>query len=104
MESTMQKKTFFAYAIAIAGIVILSGAAVKPAVSRDAKKAMNATAYQLQSADSSYASVPQQMYAGPRYGQCWIATDSSRPYGYRGSCANPLVSDPSLDPTYNPEW
>ena len=46
----MQKKTFFAYAIAIAGIVILSGAAVTPALSRDAKKAMNATAYQLQSA------------------------------------------------------
>ena len=47
----MQKKTFFAYAIAIAGIVILSGAAVTPALSRDAQKAMNATAYQLQSAE-----------------------------------------------------
>ena len=100
----MQKKTFFAYAIAIAGIVILSGAAVTPALSRQAQKPMNATS-QGQSADSSYAYAPQQQsYAGPRYGQCWIATDSSRPYGYRGSCANPLVSDPSLDPTYNPEW
>ena len=100
----MQKKTFFAYAIAIAGIVILSGAAVTPALSREAQKAMNATTYQLQSANSSYAYAPQQVYAGPRYGQCWIATDSSRPYGYRGSCANPASSDPSLDPTYNPEW
>lgn len=94
----MQKKTFFAYAIAIAGIVILSGAAVTPVLSREAQNAMNATAYQLQSADSSYAYVPQQVDTGPRYGQCWIATDSSRP------CANPLASDPSLDPTYNPEW
>jgi hypothetical protein len=104
MESTMQKKTFFAYAIAMAGIVILSGAAVTPALSREAQKAMNATTYQLQSADSSYAYAPQQVYAGPRYGQCWIATDSSRPYGYRSSCASPASSDPSLDPTYNPEW
>ncbi len=47
----MQKKTFFAYAIAIAGIVILSGAAVTPALSREAQKAMNATTYQLQSAE-----------------------------------------------------
>jgi hypothetical protein len=37
MESTMQKKTFFAYAIAMAGIVILSGAAVTPALSREAQ-------------------------------------------------------------------
>jgi len=100
----MQKKTFFAYAIAIAGIVILSGAAVTPALSRQAQKAMNATTNQVQSADSSYAYAPPQLYAGPRYGQCWIATDSSRPYGYRGSRANPASSDPSLDPTYNPEW
>ena len=100
----MQKKSFFAYEIAIAGIVILSSVAVTPALSREPQKAMNATTYQLQSANSSYAFAPQQVYAGPRYGQCWIATDSSRPYGYRGSCANPLASDPSLDPTYNPEW
>ena len=100
----MQKKTFLAYAIAIAGIVLLSGAALTPALSREAKKAMNATTYQPQSANSSYAYVPQQLYAGPRNGQCWIATDSSRPYGYRNPCANPLVSDPMLDPTYNPEW
>jgi hypothetical protein len=104
MESTMQKKTFFAYAVAIAGIVILSGAAVTPALSRQAQKPMKATTDQMQSGESSYAYVPQQSYAGPRYGQCWIATDLSRPYGYRGSCANPASSDPSLDPTYNPEW
>jgi hypothetical protein len=75
MESTMQKKTFFSYAIAIAGIVILSGAAVTPPLS--------------------------QPYAGPRYEQRWIANDLSRPYDYRSSCANPASSDPSLDPTYN---
>ena len=103
MEGTMQKKTFFAYAIAIAGIVILSAAAGTPALAREAQKARNATTYQLQSADSSYAYAPQQGYAGRRYGQCWIATDSSRPFGYRGSCANPLARDP-LDPTYNPKW
>jgi len=34
MESTMQKKTVFWYAIAIAGIVILNGAAVTPPLSR----------------------------------------------------------------------
>lgn len=56
-----------------------------------------------QSANSSYAFAPREN-AGPRYGQCWIATDASRPYGYAGSCANPRVRDPSLDPTYNPEW
>jgi len=68
MESTMQKKTFFAYAVAIAGIVILSGAAVTPALSRQAQKPMNATTSQGQSADRSYAHAPQQPYAGPRYG------------------------------------
>ena len=100
----MQKKTFFAYAVAIAGIVILSGAAVTPALSRQAQKPMKATTDQVQSGESSYAYVPQQSYASPRYWQCWIATDLSRPYGYRGSCANPASSNPSLDPTYNPEW
>jgi hypothetical protein len=58
MESTMQKKTFFAYAVAIAGIVILSGAAVTPALSRQAQKPMNATTSQGQSADQSYAYAP----------------------------------------------
>ena len=99
----MQKKSIFAYAIAIAGIVILSGASAIPALSREAQKAMNATTYQLQSANSSYAFAPREN-TGPRYGQCWIATDSSRPYGYTGSCASPLAQDPSLNPTYNPEW
>jgi hypothetical protein len=103
MENTMQTKSFFAYAIAIAGVVILSGAAVTPAVSREVQKAMNATTSQLQSANSSYAFAPREN-AGTRYGQCWIATDASRPFGYAGSCANPRVRDPSLDPTYNPEW
>jgi hypothetical protein len=100
----MQKKSFLAYAIAIAGIIVLSGAAVTPALSQEAQKAMNTTTKQLQSGNLSYAYVPQQVNAGPRYGQCWVATDSSRPFGYQGSCANPLTSDPALDPTYNPEW
>ena len=94
----MQKKTFFAYAIAIAGIVILSGAAVTPVLSREAQNAMNATAYQLQSADSSYAYVPQQVDTGPRYGQCWIHSTPPAPAPIRGA------SHPSLDPKNNPEW
>jgi hypothetical protein len=101
MERTMQKKSFFAYAIAVAGIVILTAAAATPALSREAQKAAN---YQLQSATSSFAYAPQQVITSTRNGQCWIATDSSRGYGYRDSCANPLSRDPSLDPTYNPEW
>lgn len=68
----MQKKTFFTYALAIAAILILSGAAVTRALSRQAQKPMNATTSQGQSADQSYAYVPQQPYAGPRYGQCWM--------------------------------
>ena len=68
MESTMQKKTFFAYAVAIAGIVILSGAAVTPALSRQAQKPMKATTDQMQSGESSYAYVPPQAYAGPATG------------------------------------
>src|SRR4029078_13413394 len=103
MEKTMQKKSIFAYANANAGVVILSGAAVTPALSREAQKAMNATTYQLQSDNSSYAFAPREN-TGQRDGQCWIATDASRPYGLSGSCASPLVRDPSLDPTYNPEW
>ena len=75
----MQKKTFFAYAIAIAGIVILIAAAGTPALAREAQKARNATTYQLQSADSSSAYAPQQGYAGPRYGQCWIAPTPAGP-------------------------
>lgn len=72
----MQKKSVFAYTIAIAAIVILSGAAVTPALSRNAQKAMNATTYQLQSANSSYAYAPQQqVYAGPRY---WAMLDRDR--------------------------
>jgi hypothetical protein len=100
----MQKKSFLAYAIAIAGIVVLSGVGVTPALSQAAQKAMNTTANQLHPGTSSFAYAPQQVNAGPRYGQCWIATDSTRPYGYQGSCASPRTSDPALDPTYNPEW
>ena len=100
----MQKKSFFAYAIAVAGIVILTAAAATTALSREAQKVTNPSSFQLQSATSSYAYAPQQVITNPRNGQCWIATDSSRGYGYVDSCANPLARDPSLDPTYNPEW
>ncbi len=100
----MQKKSFFAYAIAVAGIVIVTAAAATSALSQEAQKMTSPNSYRTQSVTSSYAYVPQQAGASTRKSQCWIATDFSRGYGYLDSCANPLARDPSLDPTYNPEW
>lgn len=98
----MQKRSFFAPAIAIAGIVILSGASVTLAAPRgEAQRTMYNNNNQLQSGSSSYAFAPQSVGASSRYGQCWIATDANRPYGYMDSCANPLAYDPALNPAYD---
>ena len=97
----MQMKSFLVHAGVIALVAVTS---VTPGLARQAQKMTNTDNYQLQSASSSYASAPQKVGATSRSGQCWIAADASRPYGYFGSCANPLVQDPALDPTYNPEW
>jgi hypothetical protein len=102
MESTMQrKKPFFAYALAagIAGVFAIVSAT--PGLARQVHKTTGMTSYQLQSASSSYALAPQTASMANRNGQCWIATDASRGFGYTDSCANPLARDPSLDPTYN---
>jgi len=98
----MQKRSFFVPAIAIAGLVILSGASVALAAPREAQRTMyNNNNYQLQSGSSSYAFAPQSTGANSRYGQCWIATDANRPFGYMDSCANPLAYDPALNPAYD---
>jgi len=96
-----QKKTFFAHALAVGLSGILVVAATAPVTARQVQKTMTSANYQVQSAASSYAFAPQIVSARTRYGQCWIATDASRPYGYVDTCANPLAHDPSLDPTYN---
>jgi len=101
MESTMQKKSSLAYAIAAGVAVVLIAT---PAFARHAQKTNNTDGYQLQSASSSYAFAPQQIGMVNRSGQCWVATDSSRGFGYVSSCSNPLAWDPALDPTYNPQW
>lgn len=97
----MQKRSFFASSIAFAGIVILSGASVALAAPREAQRMMHNNNYQLQSGSSSYAFAPQSVGANSRYGQCWIATDANRPFGYMDSCANPLAYDPTLNPAYD---
>jgi hypothetical protein len=97
----MQKRSFFAPAITIAGIVILSGASVTLAAPRGEAQRTMYNNYQLQSGSSSYAFAPQSVGANSRYGQCWIATDANRPYGYMDSCANPLAYDPALNPAYD---
>jgi hypothetical protein len=97
----MQKRSFFAPSIAFAGIVILSGASVSLAAPREAQRMMHNNNYQLQSGSSSYAFAPQSVGANSRYGQCWIATDANRPFGYMDSCANPLAYDPALNPAYD---
>ena len=97
----MQKKSFLAYASIVAVLVTSS---VTPSLARQAQKATNTNSYQLQSASSSYAFEPQTTGTTSRHSRCWISTDASRGYGYMDSCANPLAQDPSLDPTYNPEW
>jgi hypothetical protein len=97
----MQKKSFFVYASVVA---VLMTCPVTPGLARQAQKAMNTNSYQVDSASSSYAFEPQTTGTTIRSGRCWIATDASRGYGYMDSCANPLARDPSLDPSYNPEW
>ena len=97
----MQKKSFFVYASVVA---VLVTSPITPGLARQVQKATNMDSYQLQSASSSYAFEPQTRGTTIRSGRCWIATDASRSYGYMDSCANPLARDPSLDPTYNPEW
>ncbi len=95
----MHKKSFISYASIVA---LTTAIAVTPGVARQAQKTTAMTASQMQSASSSYAFAPQTV-AHRQNGQCWIATDANRPYGYSGACANPLARDPSLDPTYNGE-
>jgi hypothetical protein len=96
-----QKKSFFAYALAISIVGVLVPMAVTPGFAREAKNAAQNNRYQLQSAASSYAYEPQTVAMRARRGQCWIQTDASRPYGYMDSCANPLAYDPALNPIYD---
>jgi hypothetical protein len=96
----MQKKSSLVYAIATGVVVVL---VATPAFARQAQKSNNMNGNQLQAASTSYALAPQ-IGTVNRSGQCWIATDSSRGFGYAASCANPLAQDPSLNPTYNPQW
>jgi hypothetical protein len=98
-----KKSIFVVYASAISIVGVLMPLSATPGFARQAKSATQNSSYQLQSASSSYAYEPQTVAMANRRGQCWIATDASRPYGYTGSCANPLAYDPSLSPTYNGE-
>jgi hypothetical protein len=102
MESTMQMKSFFNYALAVGIVGALAVASASPSFARQARKATQMGSYQLQSAESSYAYAYESRRGVPgRGGQCWIATDANRPFGYMDSCANPLAYDPALDPTYD---
>lgn len=96
-----RKKSFFAYALTAGIAGVFAVASVSPGLARQVHKTSNMTNYQLQSASSSYALAPQTVFMGSCSGQCWIATDASRGFGYTDFCANPLARDPSLDPTYN---
>jgi hypothetical protein len=96
----MHKKSFVSYASIVALTTAISAT---PGLARDSQKTTAMTANQMQSASSSYAFAPQTVAHAAQNGQCWIATDANRPYGYSGTCANPLAHDPSLDPTYNGE-
>jgi hypothetical protein len=98
-----QKKSFFAYALAISIVGVLVPVSATSGFARQAKNATLNSGYQLQSASSSYAYEPQTVAMSARRGQCWISTDASRPYGYMDTCANPLAYDPALNPTYNGE-
>ena len=96
-----RKKSFFACALAAGIAGLFAVASGTPGLARQVHKTSNMTNYQLQSASSSYALAPQTAAMASRNGQCWIATDGSRGFGYADTCANPLARDPSLDPTYN---
>ena len=98
-----RKKSFFVYASAISIIGVLLPLSSTPGVARQVKNATQNNGYQLQSAAATYAYEPQTVATTARRGQCWISTDANRPYGYMGSCADPLAFDPALSPTYNGE-
>lgn len=99
-----RKKSFFVYASAISIVGVLVPLSATPGFARQVRNTVQDNGYQLQSAASTYAYEPQTVaMSARRGGQCWIATDASRPYGYMDSCANPLAFDPSLSPTYNGE-
>ena len=98
-----RKKSFFVYASAISIVGVLLPLSASPGFARQVKNDVQNSGYQLQSAASSYAYEPQTVAMTSRRGQCWIATDPNRPYGYLDTCANPLAYDPSLSPTYNGE-
>ena len=98
-----RKKSFFVYASAISIVGVLFPLATTPGFARQAKNTVQNSGYQLQSATSSYAYEPQTFAMSARRGQCWISTDANRPFGYMGSCANPLAYDPALSPIYNGE-
>ena len=98
-----RKKSFFVYASAISIVGVLVPLSATPGFAREARNAMQTSSYQLQSASSSYAYEPRTVTITGRRGQCWIATDAARPYGFVGACANPLARDPSLNPVYDGE-
>jgi hypothetical protein len=98
-----RKKSFFVYASAIGIVGVLVPLSATPGFARQARNTVQDNGYQLHSASSSYAYEPQTVAMTGRRGQCWIATDASRPYGYMDTCANPLAFDPALSPTYNGE-
>jgi hypothetical protein len=98
-----RKKSIFVYASAISVVGVLVTLSATPGIARQVKTTTQYASYQQQAAASSYAYEPQAVAMGSRRGQCWIATDASRPFGYTGSCGNPLAYDPALSPTYNGE-
>jgi hypothetical protein len=98
-----RKKSIFVYASAISIVGVLVPLSATPGLAREAKNTIQNSSYQLQSASSSYAYEPRTVVMSGRRGQCWIATDAARPYGFIGACANPLARDPSLNPVYDGE-
>src|SRR5215471_18361250 len=104
-----RKKSIFVYASAISIVGALVPLSATPGFARQVKAVDPDNMYQVQSAASSYAYEPRGAYESrgvpiiARRGQCWIATDAARPYGFIGACANPLARDPSLNPVYDGE-
>ncbi len=96
-----RKNSFFVYASAVSIVGVLVSLSATPGFARQARNATQSNGYQLQSAANSYAYEPQAVAMAARGGQCWIATDASRPYGYMDTCANPSAYDPALNPTYD---
>jgi hypothetical protein len=96
-----RKNSFFVYASAVSIVGVVLPLSTTPGFARQARSATQSNGYQLQSAANSYAYEPRAVAMLARRGQCWIATDASRPYGYMDTCANPLAYDPALSPTYD---